>query len=165
MVVSDHVPTPVLVPVLSSPVPVPVPVPVPSSAPFCWSSTLTSVSINAFTHPVGPTFTVPDSPLETFQQFVTDSFIDNIVLESNRYAQQVMAAEDYTKWEKFTSTEMLAYLGFAVIMGIVHLPEVEDYWKLDPYLHYSPIADRISRNRYREIERYLHFVDNNMLPE
>ena len=68
------------------------------------------------------------------------------------------------KWEKITATEMLAYLGFAIVMGIVHLPEVEDYWKLDPYLHYSPIADRISRNRYREIGRYLHFVDNTTLP-
>ena len=29
--------------------------------------------------------------------------------------------------------------------------------------HFSPIADRISRNRYREISRYLHFVDNSTL--
>ena len=74
-----------------------------------------------------------------------DSFIADIVLETNRYAQQVME-DEFRKWEKITAIEMLAYLGFAVIMGIVHLPEVEDYWRLDPYLHYSPIADRISRN-------------------
>ena len=29
--------------------------------------------------------------------------------------------------------------------------------------HYSPIADRITRDRYRDISRYLHFVDNSTL--
>ena len=31
-------------------------------------------------------------------------------------------------------------------------------------LHYAPIADRISRDRFEEITRYLHFVDNDILP-
>ncbi len=30
----------------------------------------------------------------------------------------------------------------------------------NPIFHYSPIADRISRDRFREISRYLHFADN-----
>lgn len=55
------------------------------------------------------------------------------------------------------------FFGFSILMGIVHMPAVEDYWKLDPYFHYAPIADRISRNRFREITRYLHFADNSQL--
>ena len=43
------------------------------------------------------------------------------------------------------------------------MPAVEDYWRLDPYFHYAPTADRISRNRFREITRYLHFADNSQL--
>ena len=50
-------------------------------------------------------------------------------------------------------------------MGVTHLPALDDYWSSDPTLHYSPIADRISRDRFREISRYLHFVDNASLPE
>ena len=29
--------------------------------------------------------------------------------------------------------------------------------------HYAPIAERISWSRYKEISRYLHFVDNSTL--
>ena len=38
-----------------------------------------------------------------------------------------------------------------------------DYWKNDELYHYSPIANRISRNRFLEISRFLHFVDNDTL--
>lgn len=31
------------------------------------------------------------------------------------------------------------------------------------YTHYSPIAGRISRNRFCELHCYLHFVDNSTL--
>ena len=48
-------------------------------------------------------------------------------------------------------------------MAIIHLPSIDDYWKRDPLMHYSPIADRISCDRFRELSRYLHFVDNNTL--
>ena len=34
------------------------------------------------------------------------------------------------------------------------------YWSTDPALHYSPVVDRITRDRFREISRFLHFVDN-----
>ena len=48
-------------------------------------------------------------------------------------------------------------------MAVNHLPAAEDYWKRDPVYNYSPIASRISRDSYREIGRYLHFVDNTTL--
>ena len=90
--------------------------------------------------------------------------MDDMVHQSNLYAEQLMGVEKYREWEKITTTELRAYLGFAILMGMVHLPAVEDYWKLDPFLHYAPIADRVSRNRFREITRYLHFTDNTQLP-
>ena len=49
-------------------------------------------------------------------------------------------------------------------MGINRLPEVQHYWARDARLHYAPIADRISRLRFEEINRYLHFVDNTTFP-
>ena len=48
-------------------------------------------------------------------------------------------------------------------MGIVKLPAIDDYWKKDPLLHYEPVSSKISRDRYREIRRYIHFVDNTTL--
>jgi hypothetical protein len=40
---------------------------------------------------------------------------------------------------------------------------VDDYWRKNRVYHYGPIADRIARDRYREISRYLHYVDNTTL--
>ena len=63
-------------------------------------------------------------------------------------------------WNEITLNDLKAYLGFHILMGINHLPALEDYWKRDPFLHYVPVADRIPRDRFRELSRFLHFVDN-----
>ena len=62
-----------------------------------------------------------------------------------------MGMEAYMKWTKITVNECRAYLGFAILMGIVRLPEERDYWSQDSYLRYAPIADRIGRDRFEEI--------------
>lgn len=48
-------------------------------------------------------------------------------------------------------------------MAMNHLPSLYDYWRRDPLLHYAPIDDRITRDRYRELSRYLHFADSDAL--
>ena len=68
-----------------------------------------------------------------------------------------------TDWEEVTTDELKAYLGFCIHMGINQLPAFDDYWSSDCTLRYSPIADKISRHRFREISRYLHFADNSTL--
>lgn len=50
-----------------------------------------------------------------------------------------------------------------ILMGINHLPALSDYWKMDSTYRYSPVADRITRDRFFEITRYFHFVDNTTL--
>ena len=133
--------------------------------PTDWSSNLTSLTIGDFSSSVGPTVPVPETASEVFDLMFTPSFLDTIVEQSNLYAEQVMGQEKYASWEKITTEELRAYLGFCILMGVTHLPALDDYWSTDPTLHYSPIADRISRDRFREITRYLHFVDNTTLPE
>jgi hypothetical protein len=49
-------------------------------------------------------------------------------------------------------------------MGIVKLPRIYDYWSTNPIYHSYPIASRISRARFLEIKRYLHFVNTEELP-
>ena len=59
----------------------------------------------------------------------------------------------------------MAYFGFQILMGIVEEPELRDYWSRDPRLRYAPISTRISRDRFEELTRYIHFVDNGTLPK
>ena len=134
-----------------------------SSPPSQWSSNLSSVPISNFTSPVGPTTPVPDSPSKVFELMFTPSLMDTIVQQTNLYAKEVMGDEKYAAWEKVTLDELKAYLGFSILMGINRLPALDDYWSSDHTLRYSPIADRISRDRFREISRYLHFADNSTL--
>ena len=72
-----------------------------------------------------------------------------------------MGDEKFQEWKAVNVDELRAFLGFLILMAIIHLPSIGHYWKHDPFVHYSPIADRISRDRFRELSRYLHFVDNN----
>ena len=109
-----------------------------------------------------PAVSVSCDPLELFSTFFTSELIESIVLETNRYAQQCLGGE-VASWST-TTEEVKAYLGFYILMGIVQLPEIRDYWSTDTKLHYSPIASRISRDRFEQITRYLHFVDNQALP-
>ena len=74
-----------------------------------------------------------------------------------------MGQEKYQSWPKITVEELKAFLGFSVLMSINSLPALKDYWKRDPTYHYAPIASRISRDRFLEVSRYLHFVDNDTL--
>ena len=85
-----------------------------------------------------------------------------IVEETNRYAEQCLRQRN-KQWST-TAEEVRAYFGFLILMGINRLPEIRDYWSTDKSLRYAPIADRISRNRFEAITRYLHFVDNDKLP-
>ena len=48
-------------------------------------------------------------------------------------------------------------------MGINRLPALHHYWSKDEQLHYKPIADRIPRDRFLAIWRFLHFTDNSAL--
>ena len=70
--------------------------------------------------------------------------MDEIVKQSNAYAKTVMGPEKYDKWAKMTVDDLKAFLGFSILMGINHLPSLNDYWSRDPGLRYAPMADRIS---------------------
>jgi hypothetical protein len=132
-----------------------------ATLPTAWTAQLKPMTINQFTAPVGPTVSIPESPLEVFELFFTRDLQEMIVKESNRYAQQVMGKE---RWTQITVDELKAFLGFSILMDIHQLPSIDDYWSKDPCLHYSPIAYRIPRWLFREISRYLHFVNDTLPP-
>lgn len=127
-----------------------------------WTTTFKRNPINS-SSPVGPAVAISKSPLEVFQLFFTPELLDMIVKETNKYAEQVMGDEKFSKWKKMDVAELKALLGFKILMAMNHLPSIDDYWKRDPFLRYSPVADRISRDRFRELSRYLHFADNDLL--
>ena len=95
-----------------------------------WSSSLTSITIPPFSSPVGPTIDIPESPIDTFDLMFTPDLLDDIVQETNLYAK-VMGEEKYSAWNKVTSEELRAYIGFSILIGINHLPALVDYWSTE----------------------------------
>ena len=129
-----------------------------------WSSEPSDVIVQPFTMEVGPTFPMSADPMEVFSHFFTPQLIDLIVQETNRYAALCLSSATNTSrpvqsWET-NAEEVMAYFGFSMLMGLNRLPDLYDYWSLDECYHYFPIASRITRKRFLEIQRFLHFVDN-----
>ena len=134
-----------------------------SSSNIEWSQQLKTVVVKSYQGTSGPSSTLPDTIKALFMIFFSSSVMDYIVQESNRYAEQCLG-EAFTSWKPITPEELEAYMGFMILMGLVKLPCIYDYWKKDNTFHYSAVASRISRKRFFDLHRYLHFVDNDTLP-
>ena len=106
---------------------------------------------------------IPSSPLGIFSLFFTSTLLNYIVEQSNKFALECMGEEKFASWTKITVEELQAYMGFMILMGLIKLPSIFDYWKKDETYHYSPIASRITRDRFFELSRYLHFANNSTL--
>ena len=128
-----------------------------------WTSTVKETQTNKFEHHVGPTCIVPPSASGAFFLFFTSALFQLVVDETNWYAAECLG-EKFEYWEQVTVDELKAYLGFMILMGVVRLPSIADYWRTDDIFHYAPIASRISKNRFFDIQRYLHFTANSTLP-
>ena len=134
-----------------------------SVANIPWESNLTPIDVPQFSRPTGPKLPIPASIVGIFQLFFTTSLMEYIVQQTNLYARQCMGDDQYAAWTVITTEELSAFFGFMICMGLVHVSALTEYWSKDETFRYSPVADRISRDRYMEIQRYLHFADNTTL--
>ena len=119
--------------------------------------------VEDFNEPVGAAVSVPNTVKGVFQLIFDRVLIDHIVEETNRYAKTVMGESRYEKWEKIKADDIYAYFGIMIMMGLVELPSLHDYWQRDPLFNCPAIAERMARDRFLEIHKYLHFVDNSSL--
>ena len=128
---------------------------------YNWSTDLEDVDISPFIQRVRP---FSASVLEIFQLFFTTTLMATIVGETNHYARKVLGESAGAKWEDVVEEDLWAFLGFALPMGINRLPQLRLYWSTDPVYHYLPIAERITRDRFLAIWRFLHFSRNTPSP-
>ena len=79
---------------------------------------------------------------------------DVIVPETNLYAQQ--------KGENFctNNSEVRAFLGISILMGLKTLPELRDYWSSEEAIGVKYISNIMSCKRFEDIRRNLHFCNN-----
>lgn len=97
--------------------------------------------------------------------------MDLIVVETNRYAEQLRAATPSPKrysfiatWTPINRRELEQFLGLMFLMGIIHKPTVGDYWSTDPLMATPLFSGIMSRSRFQAILKFLHFNDNSQRP-
>ncbi|KRX34620.1 SCAN domain-containing protein 3 [Trichinella murrelli] len=91
-------------------------------------------------------------PVQYFRQYFHPTLLNHIVEQCH-----VCAAQCNSNFQ-ITESELETFLGALLKMGLVPKPRYSMYWSTE--LRCDAIADAMSRNRFREVLRYLHFNDN-----
>ena len=133
-----------------------------SADSITWSPTLKPVQLEPFSQSTGQCIAIPTIIKDILVLFFTSPIVNHISQHSNKYGSE-RVGEKFSTWQKMTMEELLAYIGIMVLMGIVRLPSIRDYWSKSGIYHYMPVASRITRNRLNKLHRYFHFADNSTL--
>lgn len=97
------------------------------------------------------------SAVEIFECIFTDIF-QLIIEESEIYAKQKNTINFSLSLE-----ELKRFIGILLLSGYHKLPQEDMYWEQAPDTGVSIVFNSMSRNRFREIKRYLHLNDNSKL--
>ncbi|KAK2701959.1 hypothetical protein QYM36_019414 [Artemia franciscana] len=93
------------------------------------------------------------TPLEFVRLFFDQGVVNHIRDQTKIYALQKDAKEFGV-----SSAEMECFFGILAFTGIVKMPSYRSYWSNET--RYPVIADAMSRDRFEQIKKYLHFNDN-----
>ncbi|ROT78870.1 putative piggyBac transposable element-derived protein 4 [Penaeus vannamei] len=106
------------------------------------------------------------SPLELFSFFFTEELMDMIVRETNRYHRQKPgpSSSHMKDWVDTSVSELGVFIGLRMAMGINQKPEQRSYWSTDLFYHSPLFPATMTRDRFVQLSRYLHVVDEGSHP-
>jgi len=94
------------------------------------------------------------TPIQFFHRLFTTDLEKMIVEQSNLYATQVRPNRPL----QLTENELQQFLGTVLWMSLIKLPSTRRYWSARYKV--DVVSESLSVNRWEEIKRFLHFVDN-----
>ena len=110
----------------------------PKSPHLNWTNTLNFKGLEKHENLSGPKHSLPvgSSEKDFFELFVTSDFYNKVAEETNKYAalSQRKAGTVDNNWEDTNAEEIQAYIGILIYMGLVDLPETDDYFQGDFYV-------------------------------
>ncbi|XP_065193176.1 piggyBac transposable element-derived protein 3-like [Sycon ciliatum] len=101
------------------------------------------------------------SPMDLWRGIYTPALIEKIVDQSLLYAAREKNNDSFG----LEAVDLERFLGILLLSGYHTLPTESDYWSTQPDLGVPLVQTAMSRNRFRSIKQYLHFVDNQALQE
>ena len=94
------------------------------------------------------------SPIEIFQLLFTTAIVGGIVQQTMLFAQQ--SRKEFS----FCAEQLLAFIGLNVAMGLIRLPQIQDYWNKNEILATPFFPSIMSRDHFQNILGYLHLNDS-----
>ena len=92
-------------------------------------------------------------PIDFFKLFWTGNITQTLLEQTNLYSVQ-----EQDKNISFCAKEIEQFLDMHILMGIMKLPDYNLCWAAET--HYPKIADIMSKKRFKELQKYVHIVDN-----
>ncbi|XP_071158717.1 piggyBac transposable element-derived protein 4-like [Mytilus edulis] len=98
--------------------------------------------------------------LDFWQLYMGDQFLEFLINQTDSYANyniQHRPNDNKMPWSIPTLPEIKAFLGLTYQMGINRKPSTKLYWSTDPVMVTPIFSSTMTRDRYTQILRYLHF--------
>lgn len=93
-----------------------------------------------------------------------NEFFEIISEETNRYyLQNIRKYKSNSRqgnWRIVSCSEIKKVFGIFILMGQIRKDKIKEYWSVNPYLVTPIFSKLMSRNRFEQIKKYLHFNDN-----
>ena len=136
-----------------------------------WKKIKTIRTIIPFIATPGPTFrrsAIPNcdgniKPIHLFELFFDNALIQKLVAETNNYHSRRLQSSPIKHrmlWVDVTSNDIKVFIAICLAMGILKLPRIHDYWRQKQWFFaISSFTKVMSRDRFRQIHRYLHFCN------
>ena len=106
------------------------------------------------------------TPLQYFKLLFDDNLLGYISKQSNVYrAQEKVKHNLKCKLLNTDKNEIEQLIGVFLFMGIDQLPQQRMYWSPSFRLPQDIEALKGGVNRFEELKRFLHFIDNSNMPE
>lgn len=97
-------------------------------------------------------------PIDYFLKYFTENDIEEMAGYTNIYAQQI-GVKDFNETD---SSEIKTFIGIHLLIEVYNLPRVRMYWQQKSRI--DIIAKNMLRNRFFQLSRTFHVVNNDTIP-
>ncbi|XP_017792479.1 PREDICTED: piggyBac transposable element-derived protein 4-like, partial [Habropoda laboriosa] len=101
-------------------------------------------------------------PIDYFTLYFTEELVDSIIKETNNYAneeirkKQLSRKSTWHKWYDITKEEFLAFIAVILNMGLIQLPNMQEYWSTASNSRIPFFPETFTKARFMQIFWMLH---------
>ena len=96
------------------------------------------------------------SPYQIWEKIFSCDILNHIVTQTNLYPSRDKNNINFS----VSNGAMRKFMGILLLTGYHSLPHEQHYWSTQPDLRVQAVYNVLSRNRYFDIKKHIHFADN-----